>query len=90
VGVDQENESNGKRCSNITTHGTGKRWQKVLASYSKIKRSRKLWLLVLTIADVTITFKIKMVGQMLMLSSMPAVMGKLGPLGRILGPRGLI
>jgi large subunit ribosomal protein L1 len=27
---------------------------------------------------------------MLMLITMPAVMGKLGPLGRILGPRGLM
>jgi large subunit ribosomal protein L1 len=34
--------------------------------------------------------KLKMVGQMLMLITMPAVMGKLGPLGRILGPRGLM
>jgi large subunit ribosomal protein L1 len=30
-----------------------------------------------------------MVGQMLIIT-MPAVMGKLGPLGRILGPRGLM
>ena len=32
-----------------------------------------------------------MVGQMLsVIITMPAVMGKLGPLGRILGPRGLM